>query len=153
MFSIGKEAVSKSQRPSPLEDKLHRVHASLNRCLVQDGFVDIFYDIFLESDDRIRQQFSQIDFEKQKKLLRKALLSALTFAAGGSVARERLQALRANQHQSAGEKSPEIYPVWIDALMQAIAVCDLQYGAELEADWRAVLKPTVDFLANANQPH
>lgn len=145
MFGIG----DKKGKPGAVkEDMIHDVHASLNRCLVNDQFIEIFYDIFMAADADIRQMFAKTDFSKQRKLLRKALLSAVTFAAGGEVARERLTEIRVSHNKTHMNVKPEYYPVWLDSLMQAVRTCDLQCDAKLESEWRAVLQPTIDFITS-----
>lgn len=152
MFGIGKGSAAKSGKltisSASLEEQIHNVHASLNRCLANDDFINVFYDVFMGTDDEIRGKFAHTDFEQQKKLLRKALLSAVTFAAGGAVAHERLEAIRASHNRTNLDIKPEFYPIWVDSLIKAIATCDPQYTPTLEADWRAVMKPTVEFLAS-----
>jgi len=150
MFGIGgkKDVQSAVVSSAELEEMIHVVHASLNRCLANDRFMEIFYEGFMKSDDEIRQMFSNTDFDKQKKLLRKALLSAVTFAAGGEVARERLSVIRATHNRAHMNVRPELYPFWVDSLIQAVAACDTTYNERLDAEWRAVLKPTIDFITS-----
>ncbi len=145
MFGIG-DNKPQSPKSMDMEDMIHNVHGSLNRCLANDSFISIFYDVFMEADDDIRQMFANTDFTKQKKLLRKALLSAITFAAGGDVARERLEKIRVSHNRAHMNVRPEFYPIWVDSLIKAVAVCDLTYDAKLDAEWRAVLQPTIDFI-------
>lgn len=142
----------KGQKPGKstgsTEDMIHNVHASLNRCLANDQFIGIFYDIFMGSDDEIRQMFARTDFDQQKKLLRKALLSAVTFAAGGAVARERLTHIRVSHNKAHMNVKPEYYPVWLDSLVKTVQACDQQCDAGLEQEWRTVLQPTIDFITS-----
>jgi len=102
--------------------------------------------VLMDSDIEIRQKFANTDFDKQRKLLRKALLSAITFSAGGTVARERLEVIRTSHNRMHLDIRPEFYPVWVDSLVKSVSVCDPKYSGRLDADWRAVLQPTVDFL-------
>ena len=90
----------KYTKPESIEEAIHRVHASLNRSLANSLFIEEFYEIFMAKDAEIRQMFAHTEFERQKKLLRKALLSAVTFAAGGEVARQRLALIRESHNRA-----------------------------------------------------
>lgn len=138
----------KNAKAEPVEEAIHRVHASLNRSLAHSGFIDKFYEIFMASDAEIRQMFAQADFERQHKLLRKALLSAVTFAAGGELARQRLAAIRESHNRAHMNVRPELYPIWIDCLVKTIAQCDPDFGQQLDREWRAVLQPAIDFISS-----
>lgn len=145
MFGIGNK---KGKHGASIEDMIHNVHASLNRCLAHENFIDIFYDIFMAADDNIRQMFARTDFERQKKLLRKALLSAVTFAAGGEVARDRLTEIRVSHNKAHMNVKPEYYPIWLDSLVQAVRKADPSCDDRLEQEWRAVLQPTINFITS-----
>jgi len=135
-----------SSKPEAIEEAIHRVHASLNRSLANSRFIEIFYEIFMATDADIRQMFAKTEFERQKKLLRKALLSAVTFAAGGEVARQRLALIRESHNRAHMNVHPEWYPLWVDSLVQAVARCDADYSPQLDQEWRLVLQPAVDFI-------
>lgn len=147
MLGIGEKEASSPVAVS-MEEMIHNVHASLNRCLANEIFIDIFYDFLMESDDDIRQMFANTNFDKQKKLLRKALLAAMTFAAGGGVAQDRLESVRISHNRAHMNVRPEHYPLWVDSIVKAVVVCDLQGAPGLEAEWRAVLQPTIDFITS-----
>lgn len=131
-----------------MEEAIHRVHASLNRSLADERFIGLFYDIFMESDDEIRQMFANTDFERQHRMLRKALLSAVTFAAAGEVARQRLLVIRESHNRAHMNVRPELYPFWVNSLVKAVAVCDPDYNDPLDREWRAVLQPAIDFITS-----
>jgi len=138
----------KNTVPEPVEEAIHRVHASLNRSLADSDFIEIFYEIFMAADAEIRQMFANTEFQRQKKLLRKALLSAVTFAAGGEVARQRLTLIRESHNRAHMNVRPELYPLWVNSLVQAVARCDPDYGPRLDQEWRVVLQPAVDFISS-----
>jgi len=130
-----------------IEDAIHRVHTSLNRSLAHSRFIEIFYEIFMATDAEIRQMFEHTEFERQKKLLRKALLSAVTFAAGGEVARQRLALIRESHNRKHMNVRPELYGLWTNSLVKAVAQCDPNFDQQLDREWRAVLQPAIEFIA------
>jgi hemoglobin-like flavoprotein len=136
----------KNSKQVSLEEAIHRVHGSLNRSLAHEQFIEIFYEIFMVADDEIGQMFANTDFERQHKLLHKALLSAVTFAAGGEVARQRLAVIRESHNRSHMNVRPELYPLWVDSLIEAVAKCDPDYDDQLDREWRAVLQPAIEFI-------
>ena len=138
----------KNVKVEPVEEAIHRVHASLNRSLANSGFIDKFYEIFIASNAEIRQMFAHTDFDKQHKLLRKALLSAVTFAAGGELARQRLITIRESHNRAHMNVRPELYPVWVDCLVETAAQCDPDFDQQLDREWRAVLQPAIDFICS-----
>jgi hemoglobin-like flavoprotein len=145
-MNVGGIMSGEHNKPESIEDAIHRVHASLNRSLANSRFIEIFYEIFMATDAEIRQMFAQTEFERQKKLLRKALLSAVTFAAGGEVARQRLALIRESHNRAHMNVRPELYPFWVSSLVQAVARCDPEYSPQLDQEWRIVLQPAVEFI-------
>jgi len=138
----------KNTDPESIEEAIHRVHASLNRSLAHNRFIEIFYEIFMATDAEIRQMFEHTEFERQKKLLRKALLSAVTFAAGGEVARQRLALIRESHNRRHMNVRPKLYGLWVNSLVQAVAQCDPDYDQRLDREWRTVLQPAIEFIAS-----
>ncbi len=128
------------------EEEIQRVQTSYGRALWDLEFLDKFYAIFLESHPEIGVKFTNTDFDKQKGLLRHSLMSVLMFAEGQSSARSCLERIRDTHSRKKMAISPDLYPHWIDSLMQAVAKSDPKFDQGLEADWRKVIAPAIEFI-------
>jgi hypothetical protein len=53
---------------------------SLERCLSRPGFLDRFYELFLDSSDEVREKFRHTDFQKQKRMLKGSLYMIMAAA-------------------------------------------------------------------------
>ncbi|MDA0841502.1 MAG: hypothetical protein O2857_27390, partial [Planctomycetota bacterium] len=58
------------------------VWVSYGRCCLSDGFLDSFYEIFLDSSPEVRAKFAQTDFVQQKRALLKSLVFVIMFWKG-----------------------------------------------------------------------
>lgn len=119
---------------------LDAVRNSYARCLMREGFIQRFYEIFIESHPSIRAMFEKTDFELQINLLRQGLGHAFEFARGNNLAEEHMGALR-NSHSRAGRinVAPEYYSYWENSMVAAAGECDPKFTPTLEKEWRKVL--------------
>ena len=128
------------------QEQIENVQSSFGRALWDLDFLDNFYDVFLNSNPEIGKKFINTDFIKQKELLRHGLMSVLMFAEGQQSAIACLSRIRESHGHSKMNISPDLYPYWIDSLIKTVARCDNKFDDGLEADWRAVVAPAVDYI-------
>jgi hemoglobin-like flavoprotein len=128
------------------EAEIQRVQASFGRALWDLEFLDKFYVIFLDSHPDIRARFANTDFSKQKDLLRHGLMSVLMFAEGQQSARSCLERIRASHARDKLGVTTDLYSHWTDSLMKAVANSDPKFDSSLEADWRKVITPAIEFI-------
>ena len=124
------------------------VNLSYGRCSMSPGFFDTFYDIFLKSSPIIAPMFANTDFSKQKSLLKGGITFVLMYAKDPAAAfpKGKLEAIGDIHNRARVNVAPNMYPFWIDSLMQAVKQHDKDYTPELEKQWRAVIKPAIDLM-------
>ena len=114
-----------------------RVMQSYGRCCASLGFFDDFYQRFLASSPVIRAKFAATDMLAQKHLLRAGILNLVLHARGMSDSK--LRALGQSHSREGFDIRPELYDLWLDALLQTVAEHDREVRAEDLTAWREVL--------------
>lgn len=128
------------------KDVVERVRDSFSRCILSSGFIDRFYELFLASNPEIGPKFAKTNFEKQKGLLVQSILYAIQFAAGNDAGERGLSPIRKSHNRKKLNIEPRYYRYWTESLVKTISEKDYKYTATLEYDWRAALKPVVEFM-------
>jgi hemoglobin-like flavoprotein len=125
----------------------NRVMQSYGRCCASPNFFDDFYASFLDSSPAIREKFVRTDMTAQKQLLRAGILNLVLFARG--MPDTKLRALGKSHSRAHLDIRPELYDLWIEALLKTIG----QHDGELEKQdlqaWRTVLNKGIDVIKAA----
>ena len=120
---------------------------SLDRCMAREGFLDSFYNRFLQTSPVIAKKFEGTDFERQKDVLSQSLHLMLVGAgATEGPAFEELKRIGHVHNRENRDITPDLYDVWLESLMDTVREFDGMYTPELESDWRSSLKPGIDLL-------
>ncbi|MFP4561108.1 MAG: globin [Thiohalorhabdus sp.] len=123
-----------------------RVKRSLGRSLHQGDVFDTFYRIFLDSDPRIREQFTETDWEEQKRLLRQGVNNVIGFYEGSATGRSALSRIRQTHCRERMDISPELYDYWVESMIKAVQRLDPDFDPTLEQSWRDVLRYGTEFV-------
>ena len=108
------------------------------------AFFDEFYATFLASSPAVREKFVKTDMVAQKQLLRAGILNLVMFARG--MPDTKLQALGKSHSRAHLDIRPELYDLWIAALLKTIKQHDRQLEQlDLEA-WQVVLNKGIDVI-------
>lgn len=110
---------------------------------------DKFYERFVTSDPRIGPYFLNTDFKKQKNLLKDGVGRALSFAAGDAGSVSFVENLSTTHNRSHMNILPELYPFWLNALLQTLAETDPDWNKKLESEWRDSLEKTIQRMSRA----
>jgi len=132
-----------------LQDDFTDVQQSYGRCLNSGGFIERFYEIFMDSAPEIRSAFTGVDFGKQRRALRRGITNAILFAGGSPIVTGLIERM-ATVHSRAGHAPvpPRLYQYWMESLVRAVWEKDQRMTPQLEARWRAALQPAIDaFIA------
>ena len=113
------------------------VMQSYGRCCASDGFFDSFYQNFLASSPQIRDRFANTDMPAQKLLLRQGILNLVMYARG--MPDTKLRALGESHSRERLDIRPELYDLWLDALLLTIGEHDKECDADVRQAWREVL--------------
>jgi hemoglobin-like flavoprotein len=121
-----------------------RVMQSYGRCCAVPDFFDRFYRHFLASSPLIREKFTSTDMTAQKLLLRQGILNLVMVARG--MPDSKLRALGESHSRSKLDIRPELYDLWVDALLLSISESDPQHCAETRLAWVEVLNKGISII-------
>jgi hemoglobin-like flavoprotein len=110
------------------------------------AFVEKFYSIFLDADPRIRPLFKNTDFEKQKGLLLHGMYVLLQYAEGKAIGKMAVNRLGESHSHTKMNIMPDMYPIWVDCLIKALAEKDPKFSPALEMQWRQALQKGIDIM-------
>lgn len=118
---------------------------SYGRCLREKNFIARFYEIFLDSHPAIAPMFAATDFQKQRMALRRGISAAISHAGGSSLSKRTVDQM-ADVHSRTGHAPvpPELYPYWVDSLVQAVGEVDPEATPQLLERWREGMSVVTD---------
>lgn len=122
------------------------VKKSLGRCLMNGDVFSTFYDIFLDSDPRIRELFANTHWEEQKRLLRQGVNNVISYYGGSATAQSAMDRIRKTHCRSAMDIPPDLYDHWVTSMVSAVQRHDPQFTPELEKYWTEVLTYGVEYV-------
>ncbi len=110
------------------------------------GLAQGFYRTLLGADPRIKVMFENTNFERQRDLFLHGLLVLIEYANGqvlGEVAIERLGELHSRRKMNV---PPDLYPIWVNCLVETLARLDPQFSPTLDRQWRETLQKGIDIM-------
>ena len=120
------------------------VMQSYGRCCASSGFFDSFYQYFLASSPEIRDKFAHTNMPAQKQLLRQGILNLVMYARGMSDSK--LRALGESHSRGRLDIRPELYDLWLDALLLTVSGHDKQFNESIRNAWREVLNKGISVI-------
>jgi hemoglobin-like flavoprotein len=130
------------------ESELGAFLDSLDRCLTNPTFFDVFYDHFLKSSDEVRQKFKQTDFAHQKATLRLAFLLIVEANAHESGRFDVLDPIAFRHSRAGADIPPRLYDQWLDSLLYAVEACDDRFTDKTVKLWRNVFLPAIEYITS-----
>ncbi len=132
---------------------IDEVRLSFGRCLLSTKggkpFLELFYELFIDSHPDFKRLFANTDVPKQLITLKNGLNMAIMYAGGDVfVAKDVLEKISRTHSRAKLDIKPEYYPFWVGSLLRAIKIKDERCDDALEAKWRQVLQCAVDFIAS-----
>lgn len=125
---------------------LSAAHASYERASAKPEFYASFYANFFKACPDARARFAKTDFERQHKLLHHAIGLLLIYPKHQGDELNLLSRI-ARRHGRKDLNIPvEMYPPFVDALMQTVRQCDPSLTPDLEAAWRRILAVGVAYM-------
>lgn len=120
------------------------VRPSFARCCEHGPEIfDTFYASLADRVPGVGAMFAHTNMQKQNQLIRAGIGTLIDFACGDEAAEVELVRLGILHNRQQLDVTPEMYPGWVDALMEMIAEYDPQRTDTIEAGWRAVLAPGI----------
>lgn len=133
---------------SDFRKQVHQVSESYLRFGNSAAFYKDFYQLLLSQSDEIAAMFRDTEWDRQRHLLKSALKSAILFAKEPDVQLVRMHMDRI-AHTHSKERynvRPELYPIWLDCMIQTISTHDPEYSEALGDAWRATLTPAIKLM-------
>lgn len=125
------------------KEQLDVFHASLKRCLSDDGFLERFYFLFMSASPAIAQKFKRTNWLRQRRMLVGSFYMMMA-AEEGDGDDAHLTSL-AKLHGSEKLNIPEpMYDQWLEALMEAVSEYDPVFNEEIEGVWRAMMAKGIE---------
>jgi hemoglobin-like flavoprotein len=128
---------------------LERFHDSLTRCLSVAGFLQSFYDRFLNSSPEIAVRFRHTDFVKQQRILQASLHMTILAAHGAPEAEAHLRRLATRHSRHELDIPAPLYRVWLDCLIETVRATDPRFEPELDGIWREMMEPGIKLMIAA----
>ncbi|MDH5655511.1 MAG: globin [Spirochaetia bacterium] len=129
-----------------MQEQLQKVTESFGQVSINPEFFNSFYEIFLNSSPEIKPLFSQTDFDKQKKLLKKGISYMILFAKETLAGKQALEAIAKIHDREHKNIKPELYAFWIDSLCKALSQYDRNWDENTEKAWRDVMEPGIKYF-------
>jgi len=123
------------------------VMQSYGRCCASPTFFDDFYRHFLASSPEVRDKFAHTDMPAQKLLLRQGILNLVMYARGMSDSK--LRALGESHSRARLDIRPELYDLWLEALLLTISSHDPKFEPRVREAWREVLNKGIAVIKGA----
>lgn len=126
------------------EDDIRLFNDSLDRCVANPRFLDLFYDKFIGGSEVVAEKFAGTDMEKQKRLLKASLYTAMLAADGNGPAFAHMENLAARHRDLA--IGAELYDDWLECLLAAVEESGGFIDVRAEDVWRRVLAVAVEVM-------
>ncbi len=129
-------------------DSVDVFRRSLHRCLGDPSFIESFYERFVGSSEEIREKFKNTDMKRQVRMLEDSLfvLAVAVQSGADSPARGSLPGI-AERHSSRDlDIEPELYDVWLEALIETAGHYDPEFTPKIEEAWRNTLAAGIEYM-------
>lgn len=110
-----------------------------------EAFFRDFYDEFLSSSPEVASKFSHTDMDRQQKMLKGSFYQLLSFSTTNEVS-DYLAGIAETHNHSHNDIRPELYDLWLDCLISAVAKHDAQFSADVELAWRLVMAKGIAYM-------
>jgi hemoglobin-like flavoprotein len=124
---------------------------SFERCVQNDRFIKVFYDIFLGSSEEIPAFFTRTDFSRQRRILKSSLYDMVAASARRAADLSALSML--TQRHRELKIQPHHYELWMQSLISAAAECDPHFNPEVGRVWRDAFQAGIDYMKASSRPH
>ena len=124
------------------------VNSQYGECSSQPKFFDSFYAEFTGKSPEIATAFANTDMQAQKDALRNGLAFLIMYAKGSATAGNKLDRLGGTHARTGYNIRPQLYPIWINALVSTVKKHIPGFDAASEAAWRKVLQLGVNRITS-----
>lgn len=108
-------------------------------------FFEAFYERFLSTSVEISRLFKDTDMGRQRTMLKKSFYSLLTFYASSN-ADQHIEQIAHSHSRSKLNIRPELYDLWLEALIETAREFDFEFSPRTELAWRLVMAPGIVYM-------
>jgi len=108
-------------------------------------FFHRFYEIFTAKSPVVVEKFSQTDLRKQEQMMRRSLAFIVNFFVNNKTT-EYFTNLAKIHGQNDLDIHPDLYDVWMEALLETVKEHSTNFTPETGLAWRIVLAPGIQFM-------
>lgn len=122
--------------------ELQAFNDSFERCMDNDQFLDLFYQIFLESSAEVREKFKDTNMKRQTHMMIISLCRMMS-----SYNRPEVLEKIARSHSAVNLNiAPHLYDIWLHALISAAEQVDPKFDAVTKAGWKEVMLQGINYI-------
>lgn len=107
-----------------------------------NSFFSRFYENFLAKSPAISDLFRDTDMTKQVGMLQKSFF-AVTSMYVTRTPNDHVYRIAESHSASGYDVAPELYDLWLDAIVDTVREQDPQFEADVELAWRLALSPGI----------
>lgn len=122
---------------------LETFNDSYQRCLLNDRFFELFYENFWTKGERFRRQFSNINMQKQIRMLKSSIVFVMM--ANHSMEAQKKIVKYAQLHRPLGLEPNDI-DIWFDSLVATVEEFDPKFDESVEQAWRVCFEVGLDIM-------
>lgn len=138
-----------SREGTKLQMPFDDVMQSFGRCCANEYFFEDFYIRFSRSSDKIQELFKNTNMSEQRKLVRHGLMWMILYARGA--ADSKLKQLGLSHNSRGFGITPDMYELWVNALMRTVRQHDESFTSQLEQSWRKALAPGIEVMLSMEE--
>jgi hemoglobin-like flavoprotein len=128
------------------KEQIARFDTSLARCLVEEAFLNRFYELFVGSSPAIAEKFRGTDFERQRRAMGASLYVIVLALEQGEAAMIYLDQIAKQHGHEDLDVPPEMYDAWRDCLLKSVKEYDPMYSDGIEQAWRTAADFAIDIM-------
>lgn len=118
----------------------------------RDAFFLRFYERFIAKSPEIARAFRDTDMRQQIAVLEKSIVYLVNYYATNNV-HDFMRRVALRHAKGDLDIAPELYDLWLEALVETVRECDPRSNADTEEAWRIVLSPGIAFMKSYYNPH
>ena len=114
-------------------------------------FFDRFYVRFLEKSPEAARKFEHMDMRSQVRMLQASVALFVAYYAEG-FANPVLERVAERHGETGANIHRDLYPVWLEALIETVRAHDPKCDDRVEEAWRAVFSKGIEFMMAHSSP-
>jgi len=120
---------------------------SFDRCSKDPAFLDRFYEFFLACSEEVREKFTDTNMKDQKDVLMISLSYMMMAHKDPKILYKTAEKHNVNNRNI----PPHLYVYWLDSMIRAVQITDIQFDHSVERAWRVILEPGINYMIEQYQ--